>query len=91
MTIDNHNDDTQVGATSSTSLQMAAERTELALIRTDFSAAAFGSESKIMQLFRRSVVMGMDFKDTLLQLEASSMTSHVVRQTSGFLDHVGNR
>ena len=43
MTIDNHNDDAQAGATSSTSLRLAAERTELALIRTGFSAAAFGA------------------------------------------------
>ena len=43
MTIDNHNDDAQAGATSSTSLRLAAERTELALIRTGFSASAFGA------------------------------------------------
>ena len=34
--------------------------------------------------------MGMVFDDTLLQLEASSMASHVVRQARGLLDHVGN-
>ena len=53
MTIDNHNDDAQAGATSSPSLRMAAERTELALIRTGFSAAAFGAG--ITQVLGRGV------------------------------------
>ena len=38
-----HLDDTQTGTTSITSLQLAEERTALALVRTGFSAAAFGA------------------------------------------------
>jgi len=43
MTVENHYDDAQTVTTSSTSLQLAEDRTNLALVRTGFSTAAFGA------------------------------------------------
>ena len=36
-------------------------------------------------------VVATTFEDTRLQLCASSVTSHVVRQAGGLFDHIGNR